>query len=161
MPGCCCVPGCSNHEGGFTFPQGDGKKDCETVRDKWIQAIKRVDDNKKDRKWLPTKHAVVCASHFKESDFQPVKQYAKLVHRTPCCLQHFITLSLFIMRCLKWHLLNFLLSVKASYQKLHCKQTVSEAPYWNFYEWIHSWKKITFTILVKYLFTKQMNQVKS
>ena len=62
MPSTCCsVPQCSKR-GGHRFPA-----DPE-VRQKWIRAVKRVDEvTRKD--WQPSDTAVVCKAHFTPSDY--------------------------------------------------------------------------------------------
>ena len=51
----CCVPKCSN-KGGHKFPN-----DVD-LRKKWMIAIKRD-------QWTPTKHSLVCKSHFTVDDY--------------------------------------------------------------------------------------------
>ncbi|XP_062578650.1 uncharacterized protein LOC134240580 [Saccostrea cucullata] len=57
---CCCVPGCSNR-GGHAFPSD------QTRRKSWIHAIRRGET--RFQSWEPSAYAVVCRSHFKESDY--------------------------------------------------------------------------------------------
>jgi len=57
----CCVPNCCE-VGGFGFP-----KDAK-LKKKWQIAIRRDGPNK--RLWKPANHSIVCAKHFKESDFR-------------------------------------------------------------------------------------------
>ncbi|XP_062583805.1 uncharacterized protein LOC134245540 [Saccostrea cucullata] len=58
---CCCVPGC--HERcGHQFPTEKSR------RDKWIIAIKRLDEHTR-KLWEPSKSAVVCKRHFKPDDY--------------------------------------------------------------------------------------------
>jgi hypothetical protein len=54
----CCVPLCHNR-GGHRFPKDDAMKK------RWIQAVKRG-----ERNWQPSKHTVVCTSHFDEGDYK-------------------------------------------------------------------------------------------
>ena len=51
----CCVPKCSKL-GGHKFPNDP------YLRKLWIIAIKRD-------QWTPSKHSVVCKSHFAEDDY--------------------------------------------------------------------------------------------
>jgi hypothetical protein len=64
MPAYCAVPLCKEF-GGFHFP-----KDPILCK-KWQVAIRRQTSRKK--LWKPTKNSVVCAKHFKESDFYQPK----------------------------------------------------------------------------------------
>ncbi|XP_062574699.1 uncharacterized protein LOC134236544 [Saccostrea cucullata] len=58
---CCCVPGC-HERGGHQFPTEKSR------RDKWIIAIKRLDEHTR-KLWEPSKSAVVCKRHFKPDDY--------------------------------------------------------------------------------------------
>ena len=62
MPSLCCVPGCNNR-GGHVFPKSD-----TALKDRWIQAIKRV-ATKHGKKWRPKAYMLVCKSHFTEEDY--------------------------------------------------------------------------------------------
>ena len=69
MPTGCCVPLCSNQKGGHTFPSNP------EIKKKWLQKIKRLCKHPESGKivnWIPTKHSVVCADHFTESDYKDV-----------------------------------------------------------------------------------------
>ena len=58
---CCCVPHC-HQRGGHVFPAN------EEMRQKWIKAIKRLDESTlKD--WQPSATALVCKAHFRSDDF--------------------------------------------------------------------------------------------
>ena len=57
----CCVPNCSEVYG-FQFPK------CTKLRKKWQVAIRR--SNAKKQLWKPAYHSIVCAKHFKKSDFK-------------------------------------------------------------------------------------------
>ncbi|XP_056001961.1 uncharacterized protein LOC125661824 isoform X2 [Ostrea edulis] len=57
---CCCIPGCSNR-GGHAFPSD------QIRRKSWIHAIKQGET--RSQSWEPSVYAVVCRSHFKESDY--------------------------------------------------------------------------------------------
>ncbi|XP_062615732.1 peroxynitrite isomerase THAP4-like [Saccostrea cucullata] len=58
---CCCVPGC-HERGGHQFPTEKSR------RDKWIIAIKRLDEHTR-KLWEPSKSAFVCKGHFKPDDY--------------------------------------------------------------------------------------------
>ncbi|XP_062601204.1 uncharacterized protein LOC134262898 [Saccostrea cucullata] len=58
---CCCVPGC-HERGGHQFPTEKSR------RDKWIIAIKRLDEHTR-KLWEPSKSVVVCKRHFKPDDY--------------------------------------------------------------------------------------------
>ncbi|XP_033759277.1 uncharacterized protein LOC117341516 [Pecten maximus] len=58
---CCCVPEC-HERGGHLFPSE------KIRRDKWIVAIKRLDETTK-KLWEPSKSAVVCKRHFTPDDY--------------------------------------------------------------------------------------------
>ncbi|XP_062615043.1 uncharacterized protein LOC134276769 [Saccostrea cucullata] len=58
---CCCVPGC-HERGGHQFPME------KLRRNKWIVAIKRLDE-RTNKLWEPSKSAVVCKRHFTSDDY--------------------------------------------------------------------------------------------
>ena len=62
MPLYCAVPNCKE-KSGFRFPTDP------VVRKEWSIAIKRVEPGT-DKLWEPTQYSVVCANHFKPSDFK-------------------------------------------------------------------------------------------
>jgi hypothetical protein len=68
---CCCVPGCSNR-GRHAFPSD------QTRRKSWIHAIRRGET--RFQSWEPSAHAVVCRSHFKESDYYTETVHGKILH---------------------------------------------------------------------------------
>ncbi len=81
MPTQCCVPLCKV-QGGHKFPL-----EPESLRDKWIQAVKRG-----EKGWKPTKWTVVCRNHFDEDDYPPTTKEGM------CTCDLFI--QLFIDKCM-------------------------------------------------------------
>lgn len=73
MPSGCCVPGCANQKGGFTFP--NDKK----LRRSWITSISRVvvDPQGKKTLWNPNKDSRVCEDHFVQNDFKNLTERGK------------------------------------------------------------------------------------
>lgn len=67
---CCCVPGCSNR-GGHAFPSD------QTRRKSWIHAIKRGETRFQSLEH--SAYAVVCRSHFKESDYLAETVHGKIL----------------------------------------------------------------------------------
>uniref|UniRef100_A0A8W8LJC8 THAP-type domain-containing protein n=1 Tax=Magallana gigas TaxID=29159 RepID=A0A8W8LJC8_MAGGI len=71
---CCCVPGCSNR-GGHVFPSDQLRKKA------WIHAIRRGES--RFQSWEPSSHAVVCRSHFQNSDYLSETVYGTTIKQTP------------------------------------------------------------------------------
>jgi len=69
MPSRCAVPQCNSQTGGSQFP-----RDAH-LRKKWIDAVRRINLNKTT--WQPSQYDVVCAKHFTEEDYMPMKPYGK------------------------------------------------------------------------------------
>ena len=59
MPTECCVPQCKGGGGSHLA----AFEPCSRVRD-WLAAVKR------EERWRPTKHSVVCKIHFEEDDYE-------------------------------------------------------------------------------------------
>lgn len=78
MPSGCCVPGCVNQKGGFTFPHNN------KIRRSWIASISRVivDTKGKKKLWNPGKDSRVCEDHFVQNDFKNFTARGKITdHR--------------------------------------------------------------------------------
>jgi len=92
MPGYCCVPMCKSAIGGHHFPSD------QTLRQRWIVAIDRVDSSSQHKLWTPSRHSVVCHKHFKESD------YRETLLGWTVILQYYSTAChlLFFPRCREW-----------------------------------------------------------
>ena len=65
MPSTCCVPLCSNR-GGHAFPLS--KPDLVK---KWLVAMRK-------EHYVPSRHSIVCRSHFSESDYNDLTTSSEL-----------------------------------------------------------------------------------
>ena len=74
----CCVPLCTN-QGGHTFPSA---KVRASVRQQWIVAIQRADNESKHKMWEPKKPSVVCSDHFQPSDYHQETYYGMYLNHS-------------------------------------------------------------------------------
>ena len=59
----CNVPNCRNSTRGHPFPSDPH------LREKWVNVIQTLYDEKTGKLWQPNKHSLVCEKHFLPEDF--------------------------------------------------------------------------------------------